>query len=69
MTAKTNEPASCELAGLGKSQSETVKQFPCTTGSAKLEDFATVYLARKYRLTPCAARLVAALAGLGGRLA
>jgi len=68
MSQTRKNPASWGLARLGKSQLGTVNG-PYTTRSAKPEDFAVVYLARKYRLTPCAARLVAALAGLGGRLA
>lgn len=69
MTAKKNEPASRELAGLGKSQLRAATFGTDTTNGAKPEDFPALFMARKYRLSPCAARLVAALAGLGGRLA
>ena len=38
-----------------------------TTSPESQEDFAAAYIARRYRLTPCLARVVAGLAVIGGR--
>ena len=62
-------PASGKLAGLENSQRAAVNVEPYSTTGMRQPDFAATYLARKYRLTPCAARVIAVLAGLGGRLA
>ncbi len=40
-----------------------------STKFASTEDFAAVFIARRYRLTPCMARVIASLADIGGRLA
>jgi len=43
--------------------------FPFTIASVEPKaDFAALYIARRYRLSPCLAQAVAALAQLGGRL-
>jgi len=43
--------------------------FPSTTASADPKaDFAALYIARRFRLSPCLAQAVAALAQLGGRI-
>lgn len=38
-----------------------------STDAMEAEAFAAAFLARRYRLSPCAARLVAHLAAIGGR--
>jgi hypothetical protein len=39
-----------------------------TTTEVREEDFAARYVARRYRLKPCFARVVVTLAGIGGAL-
>ena len=64
---KANPAALAKRTGLKANQADLHIE-PNITKREKAEDFAAEYLARKFHLSPCVARVVAALAQLGGRI-
>ncbi len=65
---KKANPTGGKPAGLGNAQRAAVLNETNTTNQNRAEDFAAIYLARKFNLSPCVARVVATLAQLGVRL-
>jgi hypothetical protein len=65
---KKMNPAGAEAAGLGNAQRAAVRTESNTTKQNTPEDFAAIYLQKRFRLSPCVSRVIAGLAQLGGRL-
>lgn len=65
---KEMNPAGAEAAGLGKAQREAVRYEPNTIKQNTPEDFAAIYLQKRFRLSRCLSRAIAGLAQLGGRI-
>lgn len=57
-----------QTAGLGKAQRAAVRTESNTTKQNTPEDFAAIYLQKRFRLSPCLSRVIAGLAQLGGRI-
>ena len=66
MTSQQTSPAPRANAE-DRAECSSDKLIPTTT-EIRAEDFAARYVARRYRLKPCFARVVVTLAGIGGAL-
>jgi hypothetical protein len=63
---KANPAALVKRTGLNANRGD-LRIEPITTNYKSPEDFAAVFIARRYRLSPCMARVVASLADIGAR--
>ena len=65
---KANPAALAKRTGLIAAPLSERSTEPNTTNQNRAEDFAALYVAKRFHLSPCVARVVAALAQLGGRI-
>jgi len=65
MLIKTKPPALATRAALENRSASRLNYFHNSRTASELQDVAAAIMAARYRLTPCRARLVCFLAGIG----